>query len=43
VIWGPASVLTAWDGNVHGVVRNITDIMFLGGAWISPNGETVER
>lgn len=35
-IWGPASVLTAWDDNIHGVKRNITDIMFLDDAWISP-------
>ncbi|MCJ0907014.1 ABC transporter substrate-binding protein [Rhodococcus sp. ARC_M6] len=36
-IWGPASVLTAWDENIHGVKRNITDIMFFDEAWISPN------
>ncbi|MFE5646354.1 ABC transporter substrate-binding protein [Rhodococcus sp. NPDC056516] len=35
VIWGPASVLTAWDGNIHGVERNITDIMFFDEAWMS--------
>lgn len=36
VIWGPASVLTAWDKRIHGVKRNITDIMFFDDAWISP-------
>ncbi|NRI66622.1 ABC transporter substrate-binding protein [Rhodococcus sp. MS16] len=36
VIWGPAAVLTAWDDNIHGVTRNITDIMFFDEAWISP-------
>ncbi|MDI9917264.1 ABC transporter substrate-binding protein [Rhodococcus sp. IEGM 1379] len=35
VIWGPASVLTAWDDSIHGVKRNITDIMFFDKAWIS--------
>lgn len=27
VIWGPAPVLTAWNDNVHGVKRTITDMM----------------
>lgn len=35
VIWGPASVLTAWRPEVHGVKRNITDIMLFDKAWIS--------
>ncbi|TQF68672.1 ABC transporter substrate-binding protein [Rhodococcus spelaei] len=36
VIWGPATVLTAWDANVHGVKRDIADMMFFDKAWISP-------
>lgn len=37
VVWGPATVLTAWDTDVQGVKRSITDIMLFDDAWVSPS------
>lgn len=36
-VWGPQKVLVAWDKNVHGVKRNLDNIILLDTVWIESN------